>query len=320
VVSLRDGAKAALRPALRRFRVATSRHRILPSFLIIGAQRAGTTSLFHYLEQHPEVAAPSGGDPSVWWSKELHYFDKRYARGLEWYRSFFPLEVTRRGARVRGRDLVAGEASPYYLFHPEVPARVAEVLPDVRLIALLRDPIERAYSHYQLSRRQGIEHLPFEQAIAAEEKRLAETGASKEAARLRRARIARNRRSVRSYLSRGLYAEQLERWYAHFPREQILVLRTEDMQADPAAVYGQVLDHLGLTHWSPPDFVQRNRASYAPIDPVLRERLEERFVEPNARLAELLGRDFGWTAPGADGRRSEATPDAAIITRHAREG
>lgn len=320
MLSPRDGAKAALRPALRRFRVATSRHRILPSFLIIGAQRAGTTSLFHYLEQHPEVAAPSGGEPSVWWSKELHYFDKRYAKGLDWYRSFFPLEATRRFARRRGRNLVAGEATPYYLFHPEVPARVAETLPDVRLIALLRDPIERAYSHYQLSRRQSIERLSFEKAIAAEEKRLARTGASKKAAKMRQARIRRKRRSVRSYLSRGLYAEQLERWYAHFPREQILVIRTEDMMADPATVYGQALDHLGLSRWSPPDFVRRNRASYAPIDPALRERLEERFVEPNARLAELLGRDFGWTAPGADERRPEATPGAAMITRHAREG
>ena len=162
MVPLPSPVKRAIRPARRRFRHATRTRRILPSFLIIGAQRAGTTSLFRYLLAHPDVAGPSGGDAAVWWVKETHFFDEKYSKGLDWYRSFFPLDATRQRRRKRGHDLLAGEATPYYMFHPAVPARAAATLPDVRLIALLRDPVERAYSHYQMMSRTGREKLDFQ--------------------------------------------------------------------------------------------------------------------------------------------------------------
>jgi hypothetical protein len=232
------------------------------------------------------------------WPKELHFFDERFSRGVNSYRSFFPLSVARRAARLRGRDLIAGEATPYYLFHPAVPERVAATVPDIRLIALLRDPIERAYSHHQLMYRTGREKLSFEDAVAAETKRLAAAekhlaGESGEARTAEGHRIHHHHRH-RSYLSRGLYAEQLERWLAHFPREQLLVLRAEDFLARPTEIYAEVVAFLGLRPWLPRDFVHRNLGSYAPIDPTLRARLEEYFAEPNARLARLLGRDFAW--------------------------
>ena len=314
-----------LRPVRRRFDVATRHARILPSFLVIGAQRAGTTSLFHYLSRHPDVAAPSGGETTINWPKELHFFDERYWRGLDWYRSFFPLELSRRLARRRGGDLVAGEATPYYLFHPAVPERVAESLPEVRLVALLRDPVERAYSHYQLMRRKGWEPLSFEEAIEAEPERLARAERWIWDVRPRFDKKGRRRHHHHrhsAYLARGLYAGQLERWLEHFPREQLLVLRAEDMLADPAGIYRQVLDHVGLRPWEPKRFATRNKASYAPIAPELRERLEEHFAEPNARLAELLGRDFGWTRmPGPRPRASSAAPARrSSRSRHAGEG
>jgi hypothetical protein len=291
----------------RRFRHATSRARILPSFIIIGAQRAGTTSLFDYLCRHPDVAGPTAASEDIAWSKELHFFDDRFSRGVDWYRALFPLALTRRIARATGGDLVAGEATPYYLFHPAVPERVAATLPDVRLIALLRDPIERAYSHFQLARRKGREKLSFEDALAAEPERLAEDEPYL-ADPTYRSRHHRHH----SYVARGLYAEQLERWFAQFPREQLLVLRAEDFLARPAEVYGDVLGFLGLRPWQLNDFVPRNRGSYAPIDPALRARLEERFAEPNARLARLLGRDFDWPLPDAARPRSRVagTPGA----------
>jgi Sulfotransferase domain len=273
-----ENVRAVLRPGVQRFRAATSRARILPSFLIIGAQRAGTTSLFIYLSRHPHVTGPTSGDGTVPWPKELHFFDKRFSLGLDWYRSFFPLVAARRLVRLRGHDLVAGEATPSYLFHPAAPERVAACLPEVRLIALLRNPIERAFSQYQKWRRMGREHLTFERAIESE------------------VRPRRSRERPRSYLARGIYVEQLERWLASFPREQLLVIRSEDLMSSPAEVYGEVVDFLGVERWEPESFVLRNRASYAPIDPDLRARLEEHFAEPNARLARLLGRDFGWTA------------------------
>jgi Sulfotransferase domain len=277
----------------RRFRLATRWARMLPSFLIIGAQRAGTTSLFDALRRHPDVTGPAAYEDFVRLRKEVHFFDHRFENGIDWYRSFFPLTVRRRLARRRGGDLVVGESTPYYLFHPEVPARVAATLPDVRLIALLRDPVERAYSHYQHRKRAGYEKLSFAKALAAEEKRLA----GGDELLLTDPRYRRHHYN-HAYFRRGLYAEQLERWLELFPREQLLVLRSEDFFAQPAETYAEALEFIGVRPSPREKFRHRNKASYAPIDPALRADLEERYAEPNARLAELLGRDFGWGSPG----------------------
>jgi hypothetical protein len=291
---MRSARKRALRvigrnPLVRR---ATGRAaRILPSFIVIGAQRAGTTSLFDYLCRHPDVAPPTPPKKEVWWWKELHFFDYRFWRGLDWYRSCFPLALSRTLARRRGHDLVTGEATPSYIVHPAVPERIASTLPDVRLIALLRDPIERAYSHHQLMVRTGREDLSFEDALAAEDERLA----GEVDRMLADPRYRSTEFRDHTYVMRGLYADQLERWFAHVPREQMLVIGAEDFLADPAGTYDKVLSFVGLRPWQLQQFRPRNRASYAPIEPATRTRLEERFAEPNARLAELLARDFAWT-------------------------
>ena len=288
------------RPLVRQVWIARGRARILPDFIVIGAQRAGTTSLFYHLRLHPDVRRPLSRDGSVFWPKELHFFDEHYERGLDWYRRFFPLAAARKVARLRGRDLVAGEATPYYLFHPAVPERVAASLPNVRLIALLRDPIERAYSHYQLMRRTGREKLSFADAVAAEERRLTNWGLTEdEDVKTASGDRVHHHHRHRAYLSRGLYAEQLERWYEHFPREQLMVIRTEDFASRPAEIYADVLRFLGLREWQPTHFIPRNPGSYAPIDPELRAHLEERLAEPNARLAALLGWTGAWDRPAA---------------------
>jgi hypothetical protein len=272
---------------------------MLPSFLIIGAQRGGTTSLLDALRRHPDLTGPTAGEDFVRLRKEVHFFDQRFDKGVDWYRSFFPLEARRRVAQLRGSDLLAGESSPYYLFHPEVPARVAETLPDVKLIAMLRNPVERAYSHYQHKRRLGREKLSFEEALAAEERRLAGGDGL-----IHTHRRYRRHHFHRAYFHRGLYAEQLERWLARFPREQLLVLRSEDFFAQGAQAYAEVVEFLGVRHRHGSQLPHRNKASYAPIDAALRADLEERYAEPNARLAELLGRDFAWW----DQARAQAAP------------
>lgn len=274
------GAARPTQPRARRAAaLATRRARILPSFLVIGAQRAGTTTFFSDLCQHAHVARPVG--------KELNFFNRDYWRGIDWYRSFFPTAASRRLARLRGGDLVAGEATPYYLFHPAVPSRVAETLPDAKLIVLLRNPVDRAYSHYQKIRRMGFERLSFEEALDAEEKRLA--GAEERLAVDPRNRNKHHRRHA--YLARGHYADQLERWYAHFPRDQILVLLAEDYFARAEETHALTLDFLGLPrqeltrqhHYKPPP--------YEPLAPALRASLEQRFARSNARLSLLLGRE-----------------------------
>jgi hypothetical protein len=243
------------------------------------------------LRKHPDIVGPSRGEDFVILGKEVHFFDKRFHEDLDWYRSFFPLAARQERARRRGRNLVAGESTPYYLFHPEVPARVAASIPDVRLIALLRNPADRAYSHYQHRVRAGREKLSFEKALRAEERRLAGTDDLIEIDRK-----YRRHHFHRAYFRRGLYAEQLERWFEHFPREQLLIIRAEDYFARTAEIHDEVLQFLGVRPKQLKKVIHRNNASlyYPPMDPGVRAELEARYAEPNARLERLLGREFGW--------------------------
>jgi Sulfotransferase domain len=275
------------------------RAKILPSFLVIGAQRAGTTSLFDLLLRHPDLFGPVRSRGELTWArKEIHFFDERFLLGENWYRSFFPLALTRRRARARGGDVVAGEATPYYIFHPLVAERVAVTIPDVRLIAILRDPVERAYSHYQMMRRSSREDLSFEEALAAESERLASEDELE--AGTTRFRIGTGERRKHyhhrhhSYFARGLYAEQLERWLAHFQREQLLVLTVEDLSADGPETIRRVLDFLGVRQVELTAPRVANRASYEPMPRATRAELEQRYAEPNERLERLLGRTLEW--------------------------
>ena len=273
----------------RRFRHATSRFRLLPSFLLIGTQQAGAGSLFAALRRHRDVSGPYAGHEDVRWSKELHYFDLQFSKGVDWYRSFFPLSARRLARRLHGRDLVVGEATPSYLSHPDVPARVAAVLPAVSLIALLRNPVDRAYWHYESMRRKGFEPLSFDEALDAESERTAneERGGSSHRAF-----------GQHAYIGRGLYADQLERWLAHFPRDRLLAIRAEDYAVRPREVYEEVVEFLGIASRPPGRFQRTNWMAPTPIDAALRARLEERFAESNARLARLLARDFAWSTMG----------------------
>jgi len=163
-------ARERAKRAMRVYGQATAGLRAGPDFVIIGSKRGGTTSLYNYLLQHPSVQPLFPGRQRI---KGVHYFDSQFARGPRWYRSHFPLQARGRHlARPWLRQAVAGEASPYYLFHPLAAERLARQVPDVRVIVLLRDPVERAYSHYKERVRNGGESLTFDEAIAAEPGRL----------------------------------------------------------------------------------------------------------------------------------------------------
>jgi hypothetical protein len=279
-----DPVKALVTRGVKAYAVRTSSLRVLPDYLIIGAQRSGTTSLYRYLVQHPWVA------PTVM-GKGVHYFDVDFARGPAWYRGHFPTKARRGAAHRRGIDMITGEGSPYYLFHPLVPKRVAALLPEVKLIAMVRDPVGRALSHYQHFVRRGIEVLPtFEAALEAEPGRLA--------GEVDRLRADPGYRAWDlqhfSYVARGMYADQLERWSEHVPPERLLVLRSEDFFVDPADAFTKVEAFLGLPHHPPRAFERHNAESYRGMEPSTRQMLAERFAEPNERLAAFLGMDLRW--------------------------
>jgi hypothetical protein len=279
-------ARRAARWSAQAYARPTAGLRLLPDYLVIGAQRAGTTSLHRYLIQHPAVRTTLR-------TKGVHFFDTGYGRGMSWYASRFPTKLTAwYVARRHGVELRTGEASPYYLFHPLVPDRVAEHLPQVKLIALLRDPVQRAYSHYQHEVARGFERLPFEEAIDAEPARLAG-----ETERLAAEPLYNSfEHQHHSYLARGCYAEQLDRWRARFDDQQLLVLSSERFFREPEAIFARVLDFLELPAFTPGAYEKHNAREYRQMGDRVRGRLLEHYREPNRRLYESIGDDFGWGA------------------------
>ena len=262
----------------------TRRARMLPGFLIVGAERCGTTSMFHVLKQHPAVSG------TALHKQEVHFFDVAYGRGLGWYQSQFPLRASARLA-VRGTGVtpVAFEASPYYMFHPLAPERIHRDLPGVRLLVLLRDPVERAYSAHANHVGHGLETESFERALELEDSRLAG-----EAERIV-ADPEYNSYSHRhhSYRVRGHYIDQLEHLEAIFGRERILVIDSDDFFADPRPAYDEVLEFLGLPAYKPA-FTPQNARPRAPMPASVRAALEEHYRPYDERLAAWLGREPSW--------------------------
>jgi hypothetical protein len=289
-MGLADPVRRALRsPALQDARMLVRRlqapKRALPDFLIIGAQKSGTSSLYRYLAQHPQVRE------SV--LKEVHYFDggledgvDTYALGERWYRAHFPLA----SAMTPGR--LTFEASPLYLLHPLAAGRIAGLLPRVKLVAILRDPTERALSHYfhnvrDNDRRRFKEDLDVQAAMDAEDARLAPVLAAGD--------YKSEAYRAYSYKARGRYLEQLERYFAHFPRENLLVLTAEALFADPAATMARLCGFLGLDQGQGRvDFRAMNvGANRETVEPAVRAALDGYFAPLNRALYAALGQDFG---------------------------
>jgi hypothetical protein len=270
----RAGKAALLFPR----RITASRRR-LPDFLVIGTQRGGTTSLYRYLVAHPQVESASP-------SKGVHYFDKEPERSVSWYRAHFPVQRT--------DGPISGEGAPYYMFHPLVAGRVEAVLPDVRVIAILRDPVERAYSHYKQEYARGFEDAEtFEQALALEPDRLS----GEEERMVAHPGYQSYSHQHHSYVARGMYADQLERWASHVPAERTLVLHSERFSADPSEGMARVFAFLGLDPVLQDSYKRHNARPYADIKAETREQLTATFAEPNRRLYERLGSDFAWASP-----------------------
>ena len=279
-------ARAGLFNARRGLRRVAPGARSEPSFLIIGAQRSGTTSLFRYLAQHPQVVPPL--------VKEVQFFSSSaFLKGPDWYRSNFPTTRDMQGRANQGATAVTFEATPYYLFHPLAASRVAAALPNAKIIVLLRNPADRAFSHYLHSVQRGIEPLGFDEALRAEEERLAG-----EAMRMGSdERYDSQRYRAFSYFARGVYVDQLTEWERRFSREQLLVLESEAMYRDPSATYRRVVEWLGLAPWEPPTFdvFERSNTVRNEMAASTHGQLARDYAPHNQRLREHLSTDFGWT-------------------------
>lgn len=253
-----------------------------PDFLIVGAQRCGTTSMFKTLVQHPDVLRP-------FLSKGIHYFDKYYDRGERWYRGHFPL-AARRLLRSEGGRAITGESSPYYMFHPLAGQRISGDLPEVRLVVLLRDPVLRAYSAHSHEKGRGYEGLDFEDALDAEPMRIA--GA--------RERLMAEpgydsfHWQHHAYVTRGQYVEQLRALERLVGRERLCVVDSGDFFRDPEPVFDEVRRFLGLAPCDDIVFEKHNARERSPLPDHLRLRLERHFEPYDEQLAAWWGRTPSW--------------------------
>lgn len=277
-------------------------HDSVPDWLVIGAPKAGTTTLAAWLSRHPQVCVSP--------VKEVSYFDLNWDRGPDWYAEHF-------AARTPGQ--VTGEATPAYMYVDDALDRIAKTNPDVRLVLVLREPVGRLWSQYWYFRAMGIDARPFPRILRAERRDPSDTP----------------RRIPVGYLASSRYADRLEAVLARFAREQLHIAFFDDLRADPAAVYSGICRHLGVTQDVPPpadaralnagrmprsvwlqwaslrfdasrlpgDLGARLRrwnlrpGSYPAIDPGLAARLRTEFADQNRRLSVLLGRPLpaGWT-------------------------
>jgi len=263
------------------YRNATSTERCLPDFIIIGVQKAGTSSLYSYLRQHPQLV------PSF--KKEAHFFDggidpsvDNFEKGIAWYRAHFPLKKSME----KGQKTF--EASPLYSFNPLAPRRIFELLPDIKLIAVLRNPTQRAVSHYFDQRQQNKEFLSIDTALKTEEKRL-------EAVVRKRDYKSKTFR-YHSYKSRGLYSHQFQRYLNYFAPEQMLILESNQLFRSPNETLKRVFAFVGVD----PSFeisdlrplnVTKDK-THVPSD--IYEYLDEYFAPHNQALYELIGERYDW--------------------------
>lgn len=267
--------KSGLKSALRMYGIATSSLRRKPDFLIIGAKRCGSTSLYHWLLSHPQVAPLF---PPTQHIKGVHWFDRQPQRSARWYRSYFPMRVGSGGR-------LAGEASPYYLIHPYAASRAAAAVGDAKVIVLVREPAARAYSQWRDEVRLGHEHLSFADALAAEDARL---GPELERMQQDPAYYSWAHEHL-SYRTWGRYALHLQRWLADWGRERLLVVCTEELLRPGSSAPRSVTDFLGLPAHPDPALPWLN-ASAPPenSDAAVFSELRSGYESDNAELRKLF--------------------------------
>ncbi len=275
--------RAVKRNILRPIRLVTSPIRVMPNFIIIGAQKCGTTSLFDYMRRHPQIARA--------FEKEVRFFDLNYAKGQNWYRAHFPtVQRMYLEKYIMRRNIITGEATPDYLWDPRSPQRMYETLPDTKLVVLLRNPVDRAYSHYHHEVRLGRENLSFEAAINRElEQMIPERENLIDDDEYLNTSYRRH-----WYLSRGFYADQLDKWSGYFPIESFHIERAEDLFADTTSVLNRVFGFLDLPPVKSISYEKRNAGSYSKMSPEMRKTLIGFYGPHNEKLSQLLGREFGW--------------------------
>tara|TARA_B100000029_G_scaffold291507_1_gene285073 strand:- start:48 stop:887 length:840 start_codon:yes stop_codon:yes gene_type:complete len=252
----------------------TASSRVLPDFIINGTVRSGTTSLYYNICEHPSILSAD--------YDEIGFFDSNYQLGINWYRSMFPTQKEITELKEKTGFAITGEDTPFYFWKKEAAKRIMENLPDVKIITIFRNPIDRAYSNYNLGVRANTEKLTFEDAISDEMKFLNEHSF--------RESIDRQR----SYISKGIYEKQIKFWFEIFPKEQIHILSTEDMKKNPHNALKKIFQFLEIPEYTIKNPQKQKSAKYEKMNEKTRERLLDYYQPFNEKFFKIINQKFDW--------------------------
>ena len=264
----------------RNYYYLSSPFRVLPECFVIGVVRSGTTSLYHYLKQHPSIV-PATYD-------ELGYFDDNYHLGINWYKSLFPTKFTKNKIIKKHGKFLTYDVTPFYIYNPLVAKRILESFPNAKIISNLRNPIDRAYSNYIIMLQDGDTTETFEEMIHTAMDELEKN----------KSKLNDDAYLVDTHyeniLARGFYANQLEIWFEKFQKNQLLMIPSEDLAQKPDQVLRKVFEFLNLPYFKIKDFTKQNKREYPPMKDETRKLLIEFYKPHNEKLYSLINQHFDW--------------------------
>ena len=264
----------------RHYYYLSSPLRILPECFVIGVVRSGTTSLYHYLSQHPCIGSSA--------YDEIGYFDDNYHLGVNWYKSLFPTKFTKNKIIKKHGKFLTYDVTPFYIYNPLVARRILASFPRAKIISNLRNPIDRAYSNYILMYQEGDTTKTFEEII-----QIAMDEIEKNKSKLNDEVYAADT-FYQNILARGFYADQLKIWFEKFQKKQILIIPSEDLALKPDQVLTKVFEFLDLPYFKIKDFTRQNKREYHPMKDETRKLLVEFYKPHNKKLFDMLGSKFDW--------------------------
>ena len=264
----------------RHYYYLSSSFRVLPECFVIGVVRSGTTSLYHYLSQHPSIA-PAAYD-------ELGYFDDNYHLGVNWYKSLFPTKFTRNKIIKKHGKFLTYDVTPFYIYNPLVAKRIFESFPKAKIISNLRNPIDRAYSNYNDALEMGDIKIPFDEVV-----QIAMDEIDKNKSKINNEAYIVDT-FYENILARGFYADQLKIWFKKFQKNQLLMIPSEDLAQKTDQILTKIFEFLDLPYFKIKDLTKQNKREYPPMKAETRKLLIEFYRPYNEKLYNLINQHFDW--------------------------
>jgi len=252
----------------------TASSRVLPDFIIAGTVRSGTTSLYYNICEHPSVLSAD--------YDEIGFFDRNYHLGVNWYRSMFPTQKHMKEIKTKTGNSITGEDTPFYFWRKDSAKRIFNLLPNCKIIIILRNPIDRAYSNYQLGKRTGWENLSFEETIEIEKKQL------------KNGLIPSQFDDLRSYLIKSIYSYQIKYWLDIFPKNQLKIISTEELSKNVKNTMSDLFKFLEISDYEIIKGQEKKSEIYPEMIQDTRNELKSVFKDYNEELFKLINKRFEW--------------------------